>query len=202
MKDKDMTKIQIENEDEEIAAEEAGMSNEGVPEIDALAAAQIEITQLKDQTLRALAEAENTRRRMQKEVEDTRKYATTNFAKEMLVVADNFQRALAAVPPDAVQNEALKNLMTGIEATERQLLASFERFGIKKIDPLGQMFDPNFHRVMMELDDPEQPAGTVIQVLQPGYMIQDRLLREALVGVAKGGPAAVGPKAVKVDKSA
>lgn len=196
-----MTKIKIESENSENEVEETAAVENMAPEVDALAAAQNEIAQLKDQTLRAMAEAENTRRRMQKEVEDTRKYAATNFAKEMLGVADNFRRALEAVPKDIAGNEALKNLMTGIEATERQLLASFERFGIKKIDPLGQMFDPNFHRVMMEMEDPEQPAGTIIQVLQPGYMIQDRLLREALVGVAKGGPAA-GPNVTKIDKSA
>lgn len=196
-----MTKIKVENDEAEVAREEAAMTSEGAPVVDPLVAAQAELAQVKDQMLRALAEAENVRRRTQKELDDTRKYAVANFAKEMLGVADNFRRALEAVPQNAAQNEALKNLMAGIEATERQLLASFERFGIKKIEPLGELFDPNFHRVMMEMDDPDQPAGTVIQVLQPGYMIQDRLLREALVGVAKGGPVA-GPAATKVDRSA
>ena len=196
-----MTKIKVENDEAEVAREEAAMTSEGAPVVDPLVAAQAELAQVKDQMLRALAEAENVRRRTQKELHDTRKYAVAIFAKEMLGVADNFRRALEAVPQNAAQNEALKNLMAGIEATERQLLASFERFGIKKIEPLGELFDPNFHRVMMEMDDPDQPAGTVIQVLQPGYMIQDRLLREALVGVAKGGPVA-GPAATKVDRSA
>jgi len=156
-----------------------------------------QIAALKDQLLRALAEAENTRRRAQKEREDTAKYAIASFAKEMLTIADNFHRALAAVPENTT-DPALKNVVEGIEATERQLQATLERFGIKKLEPLGQPFDPNFHRVMMEIDDPDQPPGTILQVLQPGYMIHDRLLREALVGVAKGNPST----AQKVDTSA
>lgn len=156
-----------------------------------------QIAELKDQLLRALAEAENTRRRAQKEREDTAKYAVANFAREMLTVADNFRRALDATPKDT-NDAALKNLITGIDATERQLQAALERFGIKKLEPLGQPFDPNFHRVMVEVDDPNQPAGTVVQVMQAGYVIHDRLLREALVAVAKGGSAT----AHNVDKSA
>ncbi|MGE3624186.1 MAG: nucleotide exchange factor GrpE [Bdellovibrionales bacterium] len=159
---------------------------------------QAELARMKDQLLRALAEAENTRRRAQKEREDTGKYAVANFAREMLTVADNFRRALDAVPQEARGNEALKNLITGIEATERQLQAALERFGIKKLEPLDQTFDPNFHRVMMEIDDPDKAPGTVVQVLQPGYIIHDRLLREALVAVAKGA----GPAMPKVDTSA
>ncbi len=151
-------------------------------------AAQKEASDLKDKLLRAMAETENTRRRFQKEIEDTRKYAVSNFAKEMLIVADNFRRALEAIPKEKGDDETLKHLVMGVEATERQLLATFERFGIKKIDPLGQIFDPNYHRVMMEMEDTDQPAGTVVQVIQAGYMIQDRLLREALVAVAKAGP--------------
>jgi len=156
-----------------------------------------EIAGLKDQVLRALADAENTRRRARKEIEDEKKYAVGSFAKEMLGVADNFRRALDATPRDT-SDPALKNLITGIEATERQLQASLERFGIKKIEPLGQIFDPNFHQVMGEVQDASQPAGTIVQVLQAGYVIHDRLLREALVAVAKGGNA----PAPKVDTSA
>jgi molecular chaperone GrpE len=163
----------------------------------AVDSAQTEIAKLKDQLLRALADAENTRRRAQKEREDTAKYAVANFAKDMLAVADNFGRALESIPKDIGKNEELKNLLIGIEATERQLSAVLGRFGIRKLEPLGQPFDPNFHRVMMEIDDPEKAPGTVVQVLQPGYVIHDRLLREALVAVAKGAPA--GPK---VDRSA
>lgn len=154
-----------------------------------------QIANLKDQVLRALAEAENTRRRAQKEREETSKYAVANFAREMLNVSDNFRRALDATPKDNT-DPALKNLIDGIEATERQLQAALERFGIKKMEPLGQAFDPNFHRVMVEVEAPEKTAGTVTQVLQAGYVIHDRLLREALVAVAKGGASA------KVDQSA
>ncbi|MDD2324456.1 MAG: nucleotide exchange factor GrpE [Alphaproteobacteria bacterium] len=157
---------------------------------DALEQAQTEIGKLKDQILRAMAETENTRRRMKKEVEDAQKFALGSFAKEMLVVADNFRRALDAVPKDGADGDTLKNLVTGVEATERQLLAAFERFGIKKISPLGEVFDPHYHQVMMEIDDPSKPAGQIVQVLQEGYMIHDRLLREAMVAVAKGGPTA------------
>lgn len=158
------------------------------------AAYEAQIANLKDQVLRALAEAENTRRRAQKEREDTAKYAVASFAKDMLNVGDNFRRALEATPKET-NDAALKNLITGIEATERQLQAAMERVGIKKIEPLDQPFDPNFHRVMMEVENADKPAGTVVQVLQAGYMIHDRLLREALVAVAKGGPAAA-PRAV------
>ncbi|MFA6280634.1 MAG: nucleotide exchange factor GrpE [Bdellovibrionales bacterium] len=164
---------------------------------DALGMAQDEIGKLKDQILRAMAETENTRRRMKKENDDAQKYAIAGFAKEMLAIADNFRRALDAVPKDDAQNDTFKNLVMGVEATERQLLSAFERFGIKKIEPAGQPFDPHFHQVMMEQEDPSVPAGTILTVLQAGYMIHDRLLREAMVVVAKGGPAAH-----KVDTSA
>ncbi len=184
-----------ENEAIEAAESECMVADSEPKPIPPEAAAQI--AQLKDQVLRALAEAENTRRRAQKEREDTAKYAVANFAREMLNVSDNFRRALDATPKNTT-DEALKNLITGIEATERQLLAALDRFGIKKLEPLGQPFDPNFHRVMMEVDDPEQKAGTVVQVLQPGYAIHDRLLREALVAVAKG----TGAQQSKVDTSA
>jgi len=195
-----MTEPQPKRPDEteaEIEAEE----NEGGPVESITPSDQpdpaAQIANLKDQVLRALAELENTRRRAQKEREDTAKYAVANFAKEMLNVADNFRRALDATPKDT-DDVALKNLITGIEATERQMQSALDRSGIKKIEPLGQPFDPNFHRVMMEVDDPEQKAGTVVQVLQTGYMIHDRLLREALVAVAKGGSTTKG----NVDQSA
>ncbi len=156
-----------------------------------------QVADMKDQLLRALAEAENIRRRSQKEREDTTKYAVTNFAREMLNVADNFRRALDATPKETGDKE-LKNLITGIEATERQMQAALEQFGIKKIEPLNQAFDPNFHRVMAEIDSADHPPGTIVQVLQPGYMIHDRLLREALVAVSKGRSTVTS----KVDQSA
>lgn len=156
---------------------------------EALLSAQQEIATLKEQVLRAMAETENTRRRLRKEMEDGQKYAVTSFAKDILDVADNFQRALDAVPKDGADGDTLKNLVTGVEATQRQMTAVMERFGIKKLESLGQPFDPNFHRVMIEQEDASKPAGTILQVLQPGYVIHDRLLREAMVIVSKGGPA-------------
>ncbi len=151
-----------------------------------LAKAKAEAAQLKDQLLRALAEAENTRRRSQREREDTARYASANLAKDVVQFADNLSRALAAVPAEALaQDEALKNLVDGIAATERQFLTSLERHNIKRIDPLGEKFDAHLHQAMFEVPGSGQPAGTVVQVLQPGYVLHERLLRPALVGVAK-----------------
>jgi molecular chaperone GrpE len=148
---------------------------------------EAEVASLKDQALRAMAEAENTRRRAAREKEDASKYAVAGFAKDMLNVADNLRRALEAVPSESAENELVKSLTVGVEATERQLLAALERAGIKKLEPLGETFDPNFHQVMFEIENTGKPAGTVVQVLQAGYVIHGRLLREAMVGVAKGG---------------
>jgi molecular chaperone GrpE len=147
-----------------------------------------EVSTLKDQLLRALAEVENIRRRAQREREDQSKYAISNFAKDLLPVADNLRRALDAAPPEAREgSEILKTLAVGVEATERQLVAAFDRVGIRKLEPLGDNFDPNFHQVMFEVENTGRPAGTVVQVLQAGYTIHGRLLREAMVGVAKRG---------------
>ena len=187
-----MTDPNIQNDEEN---PETPASAEGAAETgEAFAEKRIvelekQLAEMKDRALREMADAENTRRRAQKEREETSKYAVASFAKEMLAVSDNFRRALDAAPNENT-DPAVKNLIVGIDATERQLLAVLERFGIKKIDPVGQAFDPNFHRVMMEVDTADQAAGTVVQVLQAGYVIHDRLLREALVAVAKGAAAA------------
>ena len=152
------------------------------------AAKDTEIAELKDKVLRTMAEMENLRRRTEREREDAVKYAAGKFAKDILSVADNLRRALDAV---ATSNDpAVKNLATGVEATERELLAVFERHGIKRIEALGARFDPNLHQAVFEVPDPSQTAGTVVQVAMAGYLIGDRLLRPAMVGVAKGGPAA------------
>ncbi|MDR3518717.1 MAG: nucleotide exchange factor GrpE [Azospirillaceae bacterium] len=151
-----------------------------------IAELEAKVAELRDQTLRALADAENTRRRAQREREDTAKYAVVSFAKELVTVADNLRRALDAVPADQRDaNDLIKTLVVGIEATERQLIAAFDRVGIVRQEPLGEPFDPNFHQVMFEIEDAGKAPGTVVQVMQPGYKIHDRLLREALVGVAK-----------------
>ncbi|WP_119677329.1 nucleotide exchange factor GrpE [Indioceanicola profundi] len=147
-----------------------------------------EVAKLKDQLLRALAEQENIRRRTEREREDTAKYAISKFAKDLLGVADNLRRAVESVPEEQRQsNDAVNSLLTGVEATERQLTAAFERAGIAKMDALDKPADPNFHQIMMEIEGTGKPAGTVVQVLQPGYTIAGRLLREAIVGVSKGG---------------
>jgi molecular chaperone GrpE len=138
-----------------------------------------------------MAETENTRRRAQRDREDAQKYGISNFAREVLTVADNLRRALEAIPAETLQSdEVLKTLYDGVAATERQLEAALGKQQIQRIWPEGERFDSNFHQAMFEVPDTGKPAGTVVQVLQAGYKIHDRLLRPALVGVAKGGPAA------------
>ena len=155
---------------------------------DRVAALEAEVAGLKDQLLRTLAETENIRRRAQREREDTAKYAVSSFAKELLAVADNLRRAVDAVPAEQrEQDDVMKNLLVGIEATERQLHAAFDRGGIKKMEALVEQFDPNFHQVVFEVENTGKPGGTIVQVLQDGYTIHGRLLREAMVGAAKRG---------------
>jgi molecular chaperone GrpE len=171
--------------------DQAQQTETGLTLEEALAAARAEAAQMKDQALRAMAEAENTRKRAQRDREDAQKYGIANFAREMLIVADNLRRALEAIPAETLQSdEALKTLYDGVAATERQLEAALGKEKIERIWPEGERFDSNFHQAMFEVPDSGKPAGTVVQVLQAGYKIHDRLLRPALVGVAKGGPAA------------
>ena len=155
--------------------------------LERIAELEAETAKLKDQALRALAETENIRRRSEREREDTAKYAISGFAKSLLDAADNLRRAIDAVPAGAVEADAaLKTLVDGVAATERQLLAAFERHGVTRIEPVGETFDPNFHQAMFELPGTGKPAGTIDQVVQPGYVLQGRLLRPAMVGVARG----------------
>ena len=143
---------------------------------------------LKEDYLRAYADAENTKRRCTQEIEKNNKYAISNFAKNLLSVADNLDRALKSIPEDKKDDcEHLKNLLTGVEMTQRELDKVFEKFGIKKMDIIGTKFDPNYHQVIQEVEDKEKPNGTIISELQSGYMINDRILREAMVIVSKGG---------------
>jgi molecular chaperone GrpE len=158
-----------------------------------IAELEAKLAEVTDKALRALAEADNVRKRSEKERQDTAKFAVSSFAREVLPVADNLRRALAAITPEQqAENEALKNIYIGVEATERELFRALEKNGVKKIDALDQKFDPNFHEVMFEADVPGKPPGTVIQILEPGYTIHERLLRPARVGVAKGGEAPSG----------
>ncbi len=162
---------------------------------DPITALAKEASDLKDRLLRTLAEMENLRRRTEREVADARVYGVTNFARDILAVADNMDRAMKALD-DEIRDKAdagVKALLDGVELTERELIKVMEKHGVKKIEPQGQKFDPNMHQAMFEMPDPSVPAGTVVQIMQPGYTIGERVLRPALVGVSKGGPKAHAP---------
>jgi len=148
-----------------------------------------EAAEARDRMLRTLAEMENLRKRTSREVADARMYGITGFARDVLDIADNLQRALDAVPAEARANAGpgLQALIEGVELTERSLHNTLEKYGVKRLDPSGSKFDPNFHQAMFEVPDPSVPSGTVVQVVQAGYTIGERVLRPALVGVSKGG---------------
>lgn len=153
-----------------------------------------ELAGKQDQYLRAVAETENVRRRLEREKEDTAKYAIAKFAKDILSVGDNFQRAIAAVPMDAIETDpALKALLDGVVLAERDYKTALERHGVRAIDPVGQPFNPHHHQAVMEQEDTGVPAGTVLQVYQVGYLLDDRCLRPAMVVVSRGGPKAGKP---------
>src|SRR3984957_6072923 len=148
-----------------------------------------ELAEMKDRLLGTLAEMENLRKRTEREVTDARLYGVASFARDVLSVADNIRRALEAVPAEALANaQAMKVLVDGVELTERELLKALEKNGVRQFTPHGEKFDPNVHQAMYEVPDPSVPAGSIVQVMQPGYMIGERVLRPALVAVAKGGP--------------
>jgi molecular chaperone GrpE len=148
-----------------------------------------ELAETKDRLLRTLADMDNMRKRTEREVADARTYGISNFARDILGVADNMHRAMAALDEElrAKADEPTKVLLEGVELTERELMNVLEKHGVKRIEPLGQKFDPNRHQAMYEIEDASVPAGSVIQVMQAGYLIGDRVLRPALVAVAKGG---------------
>jgi molecular chaperone GrpE len=155
---------------------------------------QAEKAELQDKLLRALAEAQNVRRRAQQDVERERKFGIERFAKDILSVADNLGRALSVLPDDAnAIDPALRNVIVGVQATERELQSVLERHGITRIESLGRPFNAEFHQAMMEVEDRAVPAGTVVQEMAPGYMIAGRLLRAAMVAVSKGGPTVRSP---------
>jgi molecular chaperone GrpE len=157
------------------------------------AALEAELAEAQDKLLRALAETENVRRRAQRERADAEKYGFAKFAADLLSVADNLRRALDSLPEAEAKDDRTRSLLEGVAATERELLAAFERHNLKRIDPRGERFDHNFHQAVFEVEHTGRPAGTVVEVLQPGYVVHDRLLRPAMVGVAKGGAPAVEP---------
>jgi molecular chaperone GrpE len=192
----------IRNEQEKVAKPDEAANNnistpEGAPiEADAeesspetrIVELEAELAEQKDRLLRALAETENVRRRAQREREDASRYAVAGFAKDLLSAADNLRRALDSLPEPEVKDDRTRSLLAGVAATERELLSIFERHGIRRIDPKGERFDHNFHQAIFEAERPDQPSGTIVEVLQPGYVLHDRLLRPAMVGVAKGQP--------------
>jgi len=169
------------------AQAEEPVDEAGIYDAEALTA---EIAELKDKLLRSIAETENLRRRAEREREEARAYAATAFARDMLNVGDNMNRALESLDAETRENagDAIKTLIDGIELTQRELLNVFERHGIRQLDPAGEKFDPNFHQAMFELEDETVPSGTVVQVVQSGFKIGQRVLRPAMVGVSKGGP--------------
>ena len=175
-----------DSDDPLIPADESAVSDCALPPLE----------QMRDQMMRALAEAENTRRRAAREREDVRKYALSAFSRDLLSVADNLRRALESVPAEMSSSEPrISALLTGIEATERELIKTLEKNGVRKLNPLGETFDPNFHEVMFETPIPGKPGGTVIQVVETGYILHDRLLRPARVGISRAvdQPAGDGP---------
>ncbi len=160
------------------------------PQEDPMVALAREAAGYKDKLLRSLAEMENLRKRTERQVADARDYGIAGFARDILAVADNMARALGALDADLREkaDAGTKALLDGVELTERELIKVLEKHGVKKFEPLGEKFDPNLHQAMFEMPDPSRPAGTVAQVVQAGYMIGERVLRPALVGIAKGGP--------------
>jgi molecular chaperone GrpE len=179
--------------------DDAPAEHETAPESEATEEAKIaalvealskESAEYKDKLLRTLADMENLRRRTDREVADARLYGVSNFARDIVTVADNMARAMGALDAELREkaDAGVKALLDGVELTERELLKALEKHGVRKFEPLGEKFDPNLHQAMLELPDPSRPAGSVAQVIQPGYMIGERVLRPAMVAVAKGGP--------------
>ncbi len=183
--------------DDVAAADPASATSSDPAEI--LAALKTEVSGLKDQLLRTLAEMDNLRKRTDREKEDTAKYAVTAFARDILAVADNLRRAIETIPAEEREQlgDTLRGLVAGVEMTEKDLGTTLGRHGVKAVAPLDEAFDPHLHQAMFEVPGSGKPAGTVVQVLQPGYTLHGRLLRPALVGVAKNGPAETAPNSPK-----
>jgi molecular chaperone GrpE len=174
--------------DEETKVEDGAEAAEGAGEAtttDAVAELERELEEVRQTVLYAQAETQNVRRRLEQEKLNAAQYAATGFARDMLSVKDNLERALAAIPAELREDERMKALVTGIEATGRELDNAFQRHGIARIEAMGQKLDPHLHQAMIELPSDEAEPGTIVQEMQAGYTIKERLLRPALVGVAK-----------------
>ncbi len=161
-----------------------------------------EVEELRDKLLRTAAEAENVRRRSQREIADAKAFSITNFARDMLNVSDNLTRALDAIPEDARSSgdAGFSTLIEGVELTQKAMTTALERYGVVRLEPEGERFDPHFHQAMFEVPNPDLPNNTVVQVVQAGYRIGERVLRPAMVGVSKGGPKAAASKEAAVDR--
>jgi molecular chaperone GrpE len=161
-------------------------------EVDPADALRAENVELRDKYLRLAAEMDNLRRRTERDVKDAKSYSVAAFARDMLAVSDNLRRALDAIPAEAREggDAGFTALVDGVEMTERSMLSALERHGVRRLDPAGEKFDPNFHQAMFEVPNPDIANGTVVQVVQAGYVIGERVLRPAMVGVSKGGPKA------------
>ncbi|MDE1159890.1 MAG: nucleotide exchange factor GrpE [Neorhizobium sp.] len=172
------------------AFDDVAEAAEAAAEPDPIEILKAEKADLSDRLLRLAAEMDNLRRRTERDVKDAKSYSVAGFARDMLGVSDNLRRALDAVPAEtrAAADAALTTLLEGVEMTERSMLSALERHGVQKIEPEGQKFDPNFHQAMFEVPNPNVPNNTVVQVVQAGFTIGERVLRPAMVGVAKGGP--------------
>ncbi len=183
----------------------ANVENEAVKEAaasepDPLELLKAENAELRDRYLRLAAEMDNLRRRTEREVKDAKSYSVAGFARDMLAVSDNLRRALDAIPAEVKEtaDAGLTTLIEGVDMTERSMLSALERHGVRKLEPVGQKFDPNFHQAMFEVPNTEVPNNTVVQVVQAGFSIGERVLRPAMVGVAKGGPKLVEAEANSV----
>ena len=172
-KEEQVSELPKEKEEEEIAPE------------DLIEKLNEEITDLKDQRLRAIAELENFRKRAEKDQSDALKYGISNFAKEIINIRDNIERAQSSISEEAKNNEAIKSVIEGIDLIAQSVVSTFEKIGIKKIDSLNKKFDHNLHQAMMEIENDDLEPGTIVQELIPGYTLHDRLLRPAMVGVSK-----------------
>ena len=183
-------KEQAELDAAEREAEPDADSNDPAQILSVLDKLKAENEELKDRTLRTIAEMDNLRKRTAREMTDARTYAVANFARDLLGVGDNLQRAIQAVPPEKRESgsDEFKALIEGVELTERELLKALTNAGVSKFNPEGEKFDPNFHQAMFEMPNPEVPNNSVAQVVQEGYKIGERVLRPAMVGIAKGGP--------------
>lgn len=175
----------MNDEDEKIEEGEIDLSGE--MNLDRLGELEKELEEVRQHVLYAQAETQNVRRRLEQEKVSAAQYAATGFARDMLSVKDNLERALAAIPPELHDDERMKSLVAGIEATGRELDSAFQRHGIARIEAMGKPLDPHLHQAMIEVPHDEAEPGTIVQEMQPGYTIKDRLLRPALVGVAKKG---------------